>query len=231
MRAPMLAALASIAAAASVAGPTDEVLGARVGDGPAAIEARVGVERDRHGHGRWGAELGVATVPWRGWAAELSAELGREGVGTLRVAAIEWQNRLALTAPGGPWHAAWLLGLERGFGDDERGWALQAGPLLEWRDPSVGARLNLLFERRLGEPHASTERVYRWELRDRRPRTLAWGLQGDGGSEQGHRLGPALFVRAPDDIAIGTALLVGLGGSAPQLGLRVQVELPFEVAR
>jgi len=231
-----IAALALVATSAS-AGPTEEVLGARLGDGPPALEARMGIERDRHGRSRWGAELGVAARPRRGWASELSAEFGRDGVGRLRVTALEWENRIALTAPVGPWHAAWLLAVEHAFDDDERGWALHTGPLLEWRDATVGARWNLLFERRLGEPAASTGLAYRWELRDRRPRTVAWGLQGDGElgrwndwaprAQQAHRIGPALFAQAPADISVGAALLAGLGGAAPRLTARVQVELPF----
>jgi hypothetical protein len=227
------------AAGAVVAGPTDHVLGARVEPGAPEVEARLGIERDRRGRNALGLALGVEWVALPRWGAELTVEFGREPDASARLAGIEWENRFALTqGDDRHWDLALLVEAEREFGDDDAGWSLRYGPLLEWRRGRVAGHLNLLFERRLQHARPPTALAYQWELRTHGERPLAWGLQGFGEvgrwdrwaprAAQAHRLGPALFAQARDPaVEIEAALLFGMGGAAPRHTLRLQAALPF----
>ncbi|HKX95131.1 MAG TPA: hypothetical protein VJM48_10545 [Methylibium sp.] len=234
-----LAAALLAGAGAAAAGPADYVLGARVEPGEPEFEAKFGIERDRQGRSAWGLALGVEWVPLPRWGTEVTVEFGREPGASARLAGIEWENRLALVqGDGRTWDLALLVEAEREFGDDDAGWSLRYGPLLEWQRGPVAGHLNLLFERRLQRAHPPTELAYQWEIRGAGERPLAWGLQGFGElgrwdhwaprAAQSHRLGPVLFARSRDPaVEIEAALLFGMGGAAPRHTLRLQAALPF----
>jgi hypothetical protein len=232
----------ALGCAGAHADPAEYLFSPEVEKGEREIDAKAGIARDRDGRSSWGGKFGVEYGFTSWWSAEATVNFGREAGESTKVLSLEWENRFQLTEAGAqPYEIGFLFELEREQ-DRSEGYEIRYGPLLQWHAGALQANLNLLFERQLRAdgPQTRTEFGYQWQLRWHRDDAFDWGAQGFGGlgrwdrwaarSEQSHILGPAVFMALGDDDDDGEAeagLLLGTGGEAAQLTLRLQAMIPF----
>lgn len=222
------------------ADPAEYIFSPVVEKGEREIDSKAGIARDRDGRSFWGGKLGVEYGFTSWWAAEATVNFGRELGESTRLLSLEWENRFQFTETGKhPYEIGLLAEVERER-ESSDGYELRVGPMLQYRRGAVQGNLNLLFERRLGAdaPQSPTEFGYQWQVRVHRGSGLDWGAQGFGSlgrwddwaprDAQSHILGPAMFLELGDDDGeFEAGLLLGTGGEAPKLTLRLQAMIPF----
>jgi len=235
--------------------PAEYVFSPEVERGEREIDSKAGIAWDRDGRSSWGGKLGVEYGLTAWWASEATVNFGRPLGESTELLSLEWENRFQLLKSDvHPYVIGALLEVEREHDRDE-GYELRYGPLLQSAWGPLQVNLNLLFERRLrdGVDRTPTEIGYQWQWRWRRDAPFDWGLQGFGAlgrwddwassARQSHVLGPVLFAglgepaasRGDDDGEAGygalpeleAGLLLGTGGEAPRVTLRLQAMIPF----
>ena len=236
--------------------PPEHVLSPEVAQDEREIDSQAGIAWDRDGRSFWAGKLGVEYGFTAWWASEATVNLGRPlGEESTELRSLEWENRFELLeSEEHPYGIGALLEVERAH-DREEGYELRYGPLLQYARGPLQVNLNLLFERplRASGDRTPTEIGYQWQWRWRRDAPFDWGLQGFGAlgrwddwassARQSHVLGPVLFAglgepaasRGDDDGEAGygalpeleAGLLLGTGGEAPRVTLRLQAMIPF----
>jgi hypothetical protein len=245
-RSAVLCALGFAAGAlspAAPAGPADYVLPAVVEEGEREIDFKAGSEQLHGGVHQDQESVGVGLGVNSRWFTELYAAWHKEAGDARRFDAWEWENRVQLT-PTGRYAAdlGFVLEVERPQ-DRREGYELRWGPLLQADlAPQLQANLNLLVEQHVDAAVATQPSLgYQWQLKYRWKPALEYGLQGFGdfgpwnhwqaGSDQPHRLGPAVFgtLRAGGHrkLKYNAALLLGLTDGAAVNTLRAQLEYEF----
>jgi hypothetical protein len=224
------------------ADPAEYIFSPVVEKGEREIDSKAGMARDRDGRSYWGGKLGVEYGFTSWWAAEATVNFGRELGEPTRLLSLEWENRFQLTETGKHAYEIGLLAEVERERESSDGYELRIGPLLQYRWGALQGNLNLLFERRLRAdgPQTPTEFGYQWQLRRHSDARIDWGAQGFGSlgrwdkwaprTEQSHILGSAVFMKLGDDDDDGefeAGLLLGTGGEAPKLTLRLQAMIPF----
>jgi hypothetical protein len=172
--------------------------------GDREIEFKAGTIDPRGADRSAGTFLGLEYGLRDNWSTRLGASYRREPGQGLRFDALEWQNKFrVLDVPDVPVQVGMLA--ELGISDDEdEGYRLRFGPLLQKDVGHVQVNFNLLFERHLDEhPSHATEMAYQVQAKYPLREGLEVGLQGFGElgewddwaprSEQSHRFGPAIF--------------------------------------
>jgi hypothetical protein len=238
--AALLGVLSIAAPGTALADPAEYIFSPVVEQGEREIDSKAGIARDRDGRSFWGGKFGVEYGFTSWWAAEATLNFGRELGESTRLLSLEWANRFPFTETGERAYEIGLLAEVERERESADGCELRIGPMLQWRRGAPQANLNLLFERRLGadRPQEPTEFGYQWQPRMHREARFDWGAQGFGSLGRGdkwaprdgqsHILGPAVFMRLGDDDGeFEAGLLVGTGGAAPKLTLRLQTMVPF----
>lgn len=184
--------------------PDDSVHDLDFKKGDREIEFKVGTIDPRESGRESGTFLGLEYGLRDNWSTQLGASYRREPGQGLRFNALEWQNKFrVLDVPYVPVQVGILaeLGI---FDDEDEGYSLRFGPLLQKDFGDVQVNFNLLFERHLDEhPSQPTGMGYQVQAKYPLRQGLEVGLQGFGDfgewddwaprSEQSHRFGPAIF--------------------------------------
>ena len=223
------------------AGPSDYVYVPTVEYGERELDFKYGTASTDGGPDEQAASLGFGLGAARWWFTELYVKYKRED-GRTFLDAFEWENKFQLTETGKyPVDVGWLVELERPQDRDE-GYELKLGPLFQTEFGRLQLNTNILLERVFDSLDSNgTSLGYQWQAKYRWREGLEFGAQGFGdmgdwthwapADEQNHRMGPAVFGKIAlggrQAIRYNAALLIGLGGGAPDHTLRLQVEYEF----
>lgn len=224
------------------AGPNDYVRMPTVEHGEREIDFKSGVHRNRDGTRESANSLGLGwgATPW--WFTEVYAKYKHEPGESNAFDAWEWENRFQLTETGRyPVDAGVLLEIERPR-DRSEGYELTFGPMFQKEWGRVQGNVNLFLQRHVRATATfDTELLYQAQLKYRDSERLEWGAQAFGalgrwdrwaaGSQQEHKLGPALFGKfrtgAGEAIRWNAALLHGFTQASPSTTFRLQMEYEF----
>ena len=224
------------------AGPANYVHMPSVEYGEREIELHLGTLKEPV-DGRESAAVlyyGQGITPW--WFSELGGELEKSSHQGTKLEAIEWENYFLINEPGEYAIDTGVL-VETEFAtEDDEGWELKIGPLLQTSSGRVQFNFNPLLERKFdtGE-RENTELVYEMQIKYRLKLSFEYGLQAFGElgqwnhwedrADQTHKLGPAIFGKLAMDnhraIKYDMALLIGLNDKTPDNTLRATVEYEF----
>lgn len=222
--------------------PNDYVHTPIVEQGEKEIDFKWGVERHQHEPSGNATSIGFGYGVNSWWGTELYAKWHRDPGEGSGFDAYEWENKFQLAPTGKyPVDIGFLLEIERPR-DRAEGYELTYGPLLQSEWGKVQGNFNLLWERhvRATEPFTN-DLKYEAQLKYRHSELLEWGAEAFGnmgqwdrwlrGSQQEHKLGPALFGRfkvgAAQAIRWNAALLFGSNDASPRTSMRAQVEYEF----
>jgi hypothetical protein len=226
---------------AAFADPADYVLTPNVEYGEREIDFKIGTEKNG-GERSSAASLGFGYGFTERWFTEFYAKYERNPNESTHFDAFEWENRFQLTEQGQfPFDAGFVIEIERPR-DRAEGCEVRLGPLLQTYIDRWQLNVNVLLERhyRSDEP-SQTELGYQWQVRYLSSGNVDVGVQGfgevgkwnhwDPGSEQNHRVGPAVFGKlnlgGRNVIKYNAAVIFGLTSAAPDHTLRAQVEYEF----
>jgi hypothetical protein len=247
VHAAALGALACLSLApfsAALAGPDEYVHPAVVEEGEREIDFKAGTRKLRDGTRESAWSLGVGWGVNRWWFTEVYAKWHKEPGERHDFDAFEWENRFQLTETGRyPVDVGFLVEIERPRARSE-GYEVKFGPLFQADlGTRVAANLNFLLEKHLltDSPSEKAELGYQWQVRYRWQPQFEFGAQGFGevgpwnhwlpGSQQSHRLGPAVFgavkVGQAQVIKYNAGVLFGLTDGSPRNQLRLQAEYEF----
>lgn len=239
MHAPLsllVLAVGLLASAAALAGPADKVYLPVVEKGETEVEFRGGYRDFNAGVDQYAYVVDLGYGVTERWKTELVlAYEGGTGQGG-KLAAMEWENVIALTEQGKHWADLGLfVEYEHTFADgpDE----LKIGPMFMKEIGPTIANLNLFLERKIGSGASSDiDLDYAWQVKWRGNEALEWGVQGFGGmGEVGdlgvgdkHSIGPALFgvkrLAGGNKLGYDAAILAGLNDAAPDTTVRFELE-------
>jgi hypothetical protein len=210
--------------------------------GEKEIEFRFGTQSGGNAEKLSAAALAFGYSPTTWWATEISGKVARaSGEGT-RFDEFEWENRFQLSEPGEYFVDMGFLAEIEIPREHAEGNNLILGPLFQKDFGPVQGNFNVLFERRFhaDEPQV-TQLGYEWQLKYRWRPEFEFGAQGFGnlgkwdhwspGSEQEHKLGPAVFGKVAlggrNVLRYNAAWLFGASDAAPRNTFRVQTEIEF----
>jgi len=224
------------------AGPADYVFLPSVSYGEREIDFKAGSARNSDQPGQSAASLGFGYGATQRWFVEAYAKYERvQGEGT-NFDAWELENKFQLTETGEyPVDLGFIVELERPQDQDE-GYELRLGPLLQKEFDRIQLNLNLLYARHFQASAPEESKFgYQWQAKYRWQPRLEYGLQGFGDvaewnnwgprDEQSHRLGPAVFGKfglgEGQALRYNAAWLLGLTDAGPAHTLRLQIEYEF----
>lgn len=231
----------AFAAGSALADPDDYVSTPDVTYGEKEIEFRYGIATKKEEPTAQGATLGIGYGVTEWWFTEVYFKGMREGSRSA-YDAFEWENKFLLTEQGKyPVDIGILAEFELPR-DRSEGNEFQFGPLFQAELDRLQLNFNpLLSNITRAVDGNGTYLNYQWQARYRWQELLDFGAQGFGemgrvnhlapGSEQSHRLGPAIFGKyklgGGQAIVYNAAFLFGLTGASPDYNFRLQTEYEF----
>jgi len=236
-------AFAALACAANAhADPDDYVHLPAVEYGEREIDFKFGSQHGGGDESRANTSIGFGYSPTQWWFTEFYGKWEHPSGESTRFDEFEWENKFQLTEPGQYWaDAGFLIEIERPS-DHAEGWEFKLGPLFQKDFGIWQVNFNPLFERAVhaAEPQV-TELHYEWQVKYRWREELEFGAQGFGnlgewdhwapGSEQEHKLGPAIFGKVllggRNTIVWNAAWLFGASDAAARNTFRLQTEYEF----
>jgi hypothetical protein len=241
----LIAAVALGLPAFAHAGPADYVNTPYVEYGEREIDLKYGTEKLANGEGRESAGsigFGYGATSW--WFTEAYLKAHKLPGDKTSYDAFEWENKFQLTETGKYFADVGFLVEIEVPREQEVGYELAFGPLVQWDTGPLTWNANIFFERQHGghpEERRVTEMLYQFQVKYRSDHAVDFGLQAFGemgewnhwapASQQEHLAGPAIFGKVKlggrEAIKWNASWLVGLNNGSPDNRFRVQAEYEF----
>lgn len=236
-------AVASMGLRTATAGPADYVYSPSVEYGERELDIKFGTANQKGNTERKSAgSVGFGYGAAERWFTEIYVKYQKEGDGSTKYDALEWENKFQLTEPGEfPVDVGMIAEFERPR-DRAEGYEFKWGPLFQTDFGRVQLNANLLFEKSYrAETPSHAEMGYQLQAKYRWRKEFEFGLQAFGemgrwhqwspAAERTHRIGPAVFGKFPlgdrQAIRYNAAFLVGMTAATPNRTFRLQTEYEF----
>ena len=242
MRRAALCALLALGAAPALADPADYVFTPYADTGLWQLAYGLGTEHDRDGSRETQQTLGLGGAPTARWYTSVYAAWAADDGGRFASDEWAWTNHLQLTTPGeAPVDVGVLCEIARPHDRAEGRLGVTCGPTLQMDTDDLQLNFNPQLSRQIGGEDAGTWQLgYQWQVKRLVARGVEIGAQGFGtvgpwnhwapASQQGHTIGPAIFLKTTafgGPIKLDAAWLIGIGDGSPKNVLRLRLQHEF----